>query len=128
MSDKGTVSSKDKEATEKRGRGRPRKQPQVKSSDVSGPLTSICSLLPAACHMHCAVQVQWPQDCFQADTERPLRLQQAHSPSSPLPVVSIATTVFSLFLHPNPSSSPVLSLAIYGKGRNGGSSRDTHAH
>ncbi|MEQ2181995.1 hypothetical protein GOODEAATRI_017562 [Goodea atripinnis] len=100
MSDKGTVSSKDKEATEKRGRGRPRKQPQV----------------------------QWPQDCFQADTERPLRLQQAHSPSSPLPVVSIATTVFSLFPHPNPSSSPVLSLAIYGKGRNGGSSRDTHAH
>lgn len=35
MSDKGTVSPKEKEATEKRGRGRPRKQPQVKTSDVS---------------------------------------------------------------------------------------------
>lgn len=35
MSDKGTVSPKEKEATEKRGRGRPRKQPQVKASDVS---------------------------------------------------------------------------------------------
>uniref|UniRef100_A0A3B3XW89 High mobility group protein HMG-I/HMG-Y n=1 Tax=Poecilia mexicana TaxID=48701 RepID=A0A3B3XW89_9TELE len=33
MSDKGTVSTKDKEGAEKRGRGRPRKQPQVKSSD-----------------------------------------------------------------------------------------------
>ncbi|KAF7666990.1 hypothetical protein LDENG_00084330 [Lucifuga dentata] len=32
MSDKGTVSPKE-EATEKRGRGRPRKQPQVKTSD-----------------------------------------------------------------------------------------------
>uniref|UniRef100_A0A8C2WJL9 Uncharacterized protein n=1 Tax=Cyclopterus lumpus TaxID=8103 RepID=A0A8C2WJL9_CYCLU len=29
------VSPKEKEATEKRGRGRPRKQPQVKTSDVS---------------------------------------------------------------------------------------------
>lgn len=36
MSDKkGTVSPKEKEATEKRGRGRPRKQAQVKASDVS---------------------------------------------------------------------------------------------
>lgn len=35
MSDKGTVSPKEKEATEKRGRGRPRKLPEVKSSDVS---------------------------------------------------------------------------------------------
>lgn len=34
MSDKGTVSPKE-EAAEKRGRGRPRKQPQVKTSDVS---------------------------------------------------------------------------------------------
>nr|XP_020466419.1 high mobility group protein HMG-I/HMG-Y isoform X2 [Monopterus albus] len=33
MSDKGTVSPKEKEATEKRGRGRPRKQPLVKTSD-----------------------------------------------------------------------------------------------
>lgn len=33
MSDKGTVSPQEKEATEKRGRGRPRKAPQVKSSD-----------------------------------------------------------------------------------------------
>uniref|UniRef100_A0A3Q2V6I2 High mobility group protein HMG-I/HMG-Y n=1 Tax=Haplochromis burtoni TaxID=8153 RepID=A0A3Q2V6I2_HAPBU len=31
MSDKGTVSPKEKEATEKRGRGRPRKQPQEPS-------------------------------------------------------------------------------------------------
>lgn len=36
MSDKGTVSPKEKEAAEKRGRGRPRKLPQVKASDVSG--------------------------------------------------------------------------------------------
>ena len=37
MSDaKGTASTKEKEATEKRGRGRPRKTPQVKTSDVSG--------------------------------------------------------------------------------------------
>lgn len=35
MSDKGTVSPKEKEATEKRGRGRPRKQAEVKTSDVS---------------------------------------------------------------------------------------------
>lgn len=35
MSDKGTVSSKEKEATEKRGRGRPRKQAEEKASDVS---------------------------------------------------------------------------------------------
>lgn len=35
MSDKGTVSPKEKEAAEKRGRGRPRKQPQVKTTDVS---------------------------------------------------------------------------------------------
>lgn len=35
MSDKGTVSPKEKESAEKRGRGRPRKQPQVKTSDVS---------------------------------------------------------------------------------------------
>ncbi|KAM9350404.1 high mobility group AT-hook 1a isoform 1-T1 [Symphorus nematophorus] len=33
MSDKGTVSPQEKEAPEKRGRGRPRKTPQVKSSD-----------------------------------------------------------------------------------------------
>ncbi|XP_037628549.1 high mobility group AT-hook 1a isoform X2 [Sebastes umbrosus] len=32
MSDKGTVSPKE-EATEKRGRGRPRKKPQVKTTD-----------------------------------------------------------------------------------------------
>ncbi|XP_027870340.1 high mobility group AT-hook 1a isoform X4 [Xiphophorus couchianus] len=31
MSDKGTVSTKDKEGAEKRGRGRPRKQPQEAS-------------------------------------------------------------------------------------------------
>uniref|UniRef100_A0A672YV59 High mobility group protein HMG-I/HMG-Y n=1 Tax=Sphaeramia orbicularis TaxID=375764 RepID=A0A672YV59_9TELE len=31
MSDKGTVSPKEKEGTEKRGRGRPRKQPQEPS-------------------------------------------------------------------------------------------------
>lgn len=36
MSDKGTVSPKEKEATEKRGRGRPRKQAEEKASDVSG--------------------------------------------------------------------------------------------
>lgn len=35
MSDKGTVSPKEKEATEKRGRGRPRKQTEEKASDVS---------------------------------------------------------------------------------------------
>lgn len=35
MSDKGTVSSKEKETTEKRGRGRPRKQAEEKASDVS---------------------------------------------------------------------------------------------
>lgn len=35
MSDKGTVSPKEKEATEKRGRGRPRKQVEEKASDVS---------------------------------------------------------------------------------------------
>lgn len=39
MSDKGTVSPKEKEATEKRGRGRPRKQPQVET-DVG--YSSIC--------------------------------------------------------------------------------------
>uniref|UniRef100_A0A3B5K9B8 High mobility group protein HMG-I/HMG-Y n=1 Tax=Takifugu rubripes TaxID=31033 RepID=A0A3B5K9B8_TAKRU len=33
MSDKGTVSPKEKEATEKRGRGRPRKQTEEKTSD-----------------------------------------------------------------------------------------------
>lgn len=38
MSDKGTVSPKEKEGAEKRGRGRPRKQPQAKSSDVSSPV------------------------------------------------------------------------------------------
>lgn len=44
MSDKGTVSPKEKEATEKRGRGRPRKQPQVNTSDVSSAsfILSIC--------------------------------------------------------------------------------------
>lgn len=41
MSDKGTVSPKEKEVAEKRGRGRPRKQPQVKSPDVS-PTTLQC--------------------------------------------------------------------------------------
>ena len=38
MSDKGTVSPKEKEGAEKRGRGRPQKQPQAKSSDVSSPV------------------------------------------------------------------------------------------
>lgn len=45
MSDKGTVSPKEKEATEKRGRGRPRKQPQVKTSDVSSIFIIILHLL-----------------------------------------------------------------------------------
>ena len=47
MSDKGTVSPKEKEATEKRGRGRPRKQPQVKTSDVSSTnlYFQVCQLL-----------------------------------------------------------------------------------
>uniref|UniRef100_A0A3Q4H3V9 High mobility group protein HMG-I/HMG-Y n=1 Tax=Neolamprologus brichardi TaxID=32507 RepID=A0A3Q4H3V9_NEOBR len=35
MSDKGTVSPKEKEATEKRGRGRPRKQPTTNLPHVS---------------------------------------------------------------------------------------------
>lgn len=58
MSDKGTVSPKEKEATEKRGRGRPRKQPQVKTSDVS----SIKSILSKFCHLY--------QVCIQGEHNR----------------------------------------------------------
>lgn len=35
MSDKGTVSSKEKETAEKRGRGRPRKLPRVRGENKS---------------------------------------------------------------------------------------------
>lgn len=49
MSDKGTVSPKEKEATEKRGRGRPRKQPQVKTSDVSSPILFFYLLEKVCC-------------------------------------------------------------------------------
>lgn len=51
----------------------------------------------------CVVQVQRPQDRFQADTKHPTAPQPAHSPSSSLPV-SIATTDFSP--SSQPSSSP----------------------
>lgn len=49
MSDKGTVSPKEKEATEKRGRGRPRKKPQVKTSDVSSPILFFYLLEKVCC-------------------------------------------------------------------------------
>lgn len=48
--------------------------------------------------VHSAVQVQRPRGCFQADTKRPSRPHPAHSPSSSLTAVSIATADFS---HPS---------------------------
>lgn len=53
--------------------------------------------------VHSVVQVQRPQGCFQADTKRPSRPHQAHSPSSSLAAVSIATADFS---HPSLVAPP----------------------
>ncbi|TWW56946.1 hypothetical protein D4764_08G0009330 [Takifugu flavidus] len=194
MSDKGTVSPKEKEATEKRGRGRPRKQTEEKTSDKSASVSSsspevgrqrpvmptqepsgsptpkrprgrpkgsknktsskskvsgrrrfhflspyllihvptAAILRPVARHdtcflpwgapfalhflssrflwllVHSVVQVQRPQGCFQADTERPSHPYPAHSPSSSLAGVSIATADFS---HPG-LAAPLRALPL----------------
>lgn len=68
MSDKGTVSPKEKEATEKRGRGRPRKLPEVKSSDVSsGDFYGMCMCLKLSqsgvCRRAAAPEAHLDQTC-----------------------------------------------------------------
>lgn len=58
--------------------------------------------------VHSVVQVQRPQGCFQADTERPSHPYPAHSPGSSLAGVSMATADFS---HPG-LAAPLRALPL----------------